>query len=304
MSTGTMYELQGEFSPLHERPDPEFGRFLKRAFKTVAPFAARMVVGAIPGVGAIAGPIAGNLVRSLTREQQEQLEAALHELGSGASGEAYGEFGAQEFGEFGAQEGEFSPETMYGEMSGEMTHEFAGAQEWSGEGEYSHEMAGMGEFGEFGEGEMQPEGEMGFGGAQGEMALMEQIAHEAAAAHNGAAAEALAGSLVPLATRLARASAPALRRATPALAMAAGRLAGAMRRHPATRPLVRVLPHVLTRTAQAMARGAGMGQPVTPQRAVRIMAGQTYRVFNKPDIAISILVRAGRRPRVAMRRAY
>ncbi|MBI0539369.1 hypothetical protein D9599_27990 [Roseomonas sp. KE2513] len=296
-----MYELQGEFSPLHERPDPEFGRFLKRAFKTLAPMAARLVVGAIPGVGAVAGPIAGNLVRSLTREQQEQLEAALHELGSGASGEAFGEFG-----EFGEQEGEFNPETMYGEMSGEMTHEFAGAQEWSGEGEYSHELGSLGEFGEFNEGELQPEGEMGFAGAgaQGEMALMEQIAHEAAAAHSGVAAEALAGSLVPLATRLARAGAPALRRATPALAMAAGRLAGAMRRNPATRPLVRVLPHVLTRTAQAMARGAGMGQPMPPQRAVRIMAGQTYRVFNKPDIAISILVRSGRRPRVAMRRGY
>ena len=145
---------------------------------------------------------------------------------------------------------------------------------------------------------------MGFGGAGGEMALMEQIAHEAAAAHNGVAAEALAGSLVPLATRLARAGAPALRRATPALAMAAGRLAGAMRRNPATRPLVRVLPYVLTRTAQAMARGAGMGQPMPPQRAVRIMAGQTYRVFSKPDIAISILVRSGRRPRVTMRRGY
>lgn len=306
MSAETMYETQGEFSPLHERADPEFGRFLKRAFRRLAPFAARLVAGAIPGIGGIAGPLAGNLVRSLTREQQEQLEAALHEVTSGGLGaqEAYGEFGTHEFHEFGMHEGEFSPETMLGEQSGESLHELGGMHEWSGEAGHSHE---LGEYGEIPDGEMHPEAELGLTHSEashGEAALMEQIAHEAAAAHNAVAAEALAGSLVPIATRLARGSAPALRRATPALAMAAGRLAGAMRRHPATRPLVRVLPHVLTRTTQAIARGAGMGQPVTPQHAVRVMAGQTYRVFNQPDIAISILVRSGRRRRVTVRRAY
>ena len=45
MSAETMYETQGEFSPLHERADPEFGRFLKRAFRRLAPFAARLVAG-------------------------------------------------------------------------------------------------------------------------------------------------------------------------------------------------------------------------------------------------------------------
>lgn len=305
MSAESMYEYQGEMTPLHERADPEFGRFLRRALRTIAPIAARVVAGAIPGVGGIAGPLAANLVRSLTREQQEQLEAALNELASGSAGGS-GEFGSHEFMEFGMGEGELAPESVMGEFSGEATHEF-GSQEWSGEAGHQHEFGGMGEFGDMREEEMHPEAELGLmhsEASHGEAALMEQIAHEAAAAHNTVAAEALAGSLVPLASRMARVSAPVLRAATPALVSASGRLAGVMRRNPATRPLLRVLPNVLIRTGQAMARTAAQGQPVSPQRAVRIMAGQTYRVFAQPDIAISILVRTGRRRRAMVRRRF
>lgn len=285
-----------EFTPLHFG-DREADQFIGSAFrrlkrmgvgnllKRIAPIAARVVAGAIPGVGAIAGPAAASIVGALTREQQEQLETALHEI---ASGEYGGEM--QEFGEFNEFQGEFGvqPESVLGEYSGEATHELTGMQEF---GE-----AGLNEFtGEFGESGMQEfgQGEV----SQGEAALMEQIAHEASVINNEIAAEALVGSLVPIANRLVRASAPALRRATPAIAIAAGRLANAMRRNPATRPLVRVLPSVLTRTARAIAAGDARGHRITPQRAVRVMAGQTYRVFNSPELTISILVRASRRRR-------
>lgn len=288
-----------EFTPLHFG-DREADQFIGSAFrrlkrmgignilKRIAPIAAKVVAGAIPGVGVLAGPAAASIVGALTREQQEQLETALHEIASGEYGGEMQEFGEfnefqGEFGEFGAQ-----PESVLGEYSGEATHELTGMQEF---GE-----AGLNEFtGEFQETGMQEfgQGEV----SQGEAALMEQIAHEASVINNEIAAEALVGSLVPIANRLARASGPALRRATPAIAVAAGRLANAMRRNPSTRPLVRVLPSVLMRTARAIAAGDARGYPMTPQRAVRVMAGQTYRTFNTPELTVSILVRASRRRR-------
>ena len=88
MATQYEYELEEEMSPLHEyeqEADPFFGR-IRRAIgglarralpllKRLAPIAARLVAGAIPGVGAVAGPLAGKLVGALTQEQQQELEA-------------------------------------------------------------------------------------------------------------------------------------------------------------------------------------------------------------------------------------
>ncbi|WLB58019.1 hypothetical protein [Bradyrhizobium japonicum] len=297
----TELNAEEEFTPLHFGEYHEADRFIGSAFrrlkrmgignilKRIAPFAAKIVAGAIPGVGVLAGPAAASIVGALTREQQEQLETALHEITSGEYGGEMQEFGESnefqqgEFGEFGAH-----PESVLGEHSGEATHEVAGMQEF---GE-----AGLNEFaGEFQETGMHESGQGE--GLQDEHALMEQIAHEASVINNEIAAEALVGSLVPIATRLARASGPALRRATPAIAVAAGRLANVMRRNPATRPLVRVLPSVLMRTARAIAAGDARGYRMTPQRAVRVMAGQTYRTFNTPELTVSILVRASRRRR-------
>ena len=307
----TMHEMHGEFTPLHEGPDQFISRrFLRRAFKFIAPLAARAVLGAIPGIGPVAAMVGGQLVSRLTREQQEHMETALHELASGEMGmHEFGahEYGAHEFGahEFGAHEmggmHEFGHgETVLGEHSGEMTHEFGGQHELGHEGEFSHE-AGETESGEAAHWEMHPESEFGAGhseAAHNEAALMELIAHEAATAHNAAAAEALAGSLVPLAMRMARAGGPALYRTTPALAMAAGRLNNAFRRSGATRQLSRVLPSILTRTVRALGQAAAQGRPVTPQQAVRMMATQTYRTLNTPEVTINILIRSGRRRRV------
>jgi len=304
---------ESEFSPLHyteQEADPFFGgafRRLKRLargrlggiLKRLAPIAARFVVGAIPGVGAVAGPLAGKLVAQLTREQQEHLEAALNEIVHGELGQEIPELGeSYETGEFGeAQEAESVPELGETLEAGE----FGEAQEL-GEGEAF-------ELGELGEGEWESEGnqehlehpESEFGvshseAAHQEAALMEQIAHEAATTQNEVAAEALIGSLVPMAMRVVR-SVPAAVRTTPALTRAASRLAYGLRRSPATRQLVRVVPQILARTARTLAASAARGRPIPPRQAVRVMARQTYRTFNTPEIVIRILVRSRRRQR-------
>jgi len=123
---------------------------------------------------------------------------------------------------------------------------------------------------------------------------MEQIAHEATHTASEAEAEALVGSLVPLATRAVRTAAPALQRVAPALARATGRLTGALRRSPATRPLIPTVPTILRRTSATLARQAAQGAPVTPRTAVRTMANQTYKVIGNPVICIHILIRSGR----------
>lgn len=309
------YETMTEFSPLHyteQEADPFLGGAFRRlkklargplgaALKRLAPIAARFVVGAIPGVGAVAGPLAGKLVASLTREQQEQLEAALNEIVHGELGQESQELGESfETGEF----GEIHESEWETGETGEVG-EFGEAQELGSahEGE-SYE---LGEFGELGEWESEgnhehqehPESEFGMPhseAAHHEAALMEQIAHEAATTHNEVAAEALVGSLVPLAMRVAR-SVPAAARATPVLTRAASRLAYGLRRSPATRQLVRVVPQILGRTARTLAASAARGRPIPPRQAVRVMARQTYRTFNTPEIIIRILIRSRRRMR-------
>jgi hypothetical protein len=123
---------------------------------------------------------------------------------------------------------------------------------------------------------------------------MEQIAHEAAHSSNEAEAEALAGSLIPIAMRGVRMASPALRTTAPALARATGRLVGALRRSPATRPLIRTVPTILRRTSAALNRAAASGAPVSPGLAVRTMANQTYRIMSSPTVCIHIMVRSGR----------
>ena len=168
----------------------------------------------------------------------------------------------------------------------------------------AYELGELGELGELAaEGNIEhlehPEREFGMAHtevAHHEAALMEQIAHEAATTQNEVAAEALVGSLVPLAMRVAR-SAPAVGRATPVLTRAASRLAYGLRRSPATRQLVRVVPQILARTARTLAASAARGRPIPPRQAVRVMARQTYRTFSTPEITIRILVRSSRRLR-------
>jgi hypothetical protein len=318
MATQYEYELEGEMTPLHEwemEADPFFGKIGKAlgglakralpALKKLAPLAARTVFGAIPGVGAVAGPLAGKLASALTREQQEQLEAVLQEAATAQLEASQYEFGQHEF----EGEGEFEnlrPEwealpSQYASPEYEGAQpEFEGEQlEFEGispefEGTH-HEFEAMNAHASY---EAHPEYEAGLPHSEAthqEAQLMEQIAHEASVVATEAEAEALVGSLVPLAVRSARTGAPVFRAAAPALARASGRLAGALRGSPATRPLVRALPTILRRTRSTLMRRAAQGAPITPRVAVRAMADQTYRVIGNPTICIRIIMRTRRR---------
>ena len=340
------YELTHEGSPLHEfefEADPFFGKafsrirriagpLIKRAapfLKKLAPIAAKIVAGAIPGVGVVAGPLAGKLVSALTQEQQHELESILHEASlphpefEMASHEAEFEGYNPEFQGYNPEMEGYNPE-MEGfnpELEGynpeleAYNPEFQGynpeTQHYNPEFEgYNPEFTAYNPEGahpEF-EAEMHPEFESGVGHsetAHQEAVLMEQIAHEAASSSNEAEAEALAGALIPIVMRGATSALPAMRSAAPALARATGRLVGALRRSPATRPLVRTVPTILRRTNVALNRAAASGTPVSPRLAVRTMADQTYRIMSSPTVCIHIMVRSGRlMRRNRMRRTY
>ena len=334
-------EFAYDMSPLHEQTweaDPFLGKAFKRLgrvaktlasraaplLKKLAPMAARLVVGAIPGVGAVAGPLAGKLVSALTQEQQQELEAILHEAASYEAGQM--ESMLPESEAWGQESWEFNPEQEISGYSPEAQLYNPEAESYNPEAqlynpeaqyfnpemhEYSPEAEAefLGEQ-EFGHPEAEvmfhPEAEAGLMHSESvhqEAVLMEQIALEAAHAANEAEAEALAGSLIPLAMRGARAAAPAIRRVTPALARATGRLVGGLRRSPATRALVPTVPTILRRTGAVLNRAAAAGTPVTPSLAVRTMANQTYRVMGNPGVCIQIMIRSGRMRRFP-RRGY
>jgi hypothetical protein len=113
-------------------------------------------------------------------------------------------------------------------------------------------------------------------------ALMEHLGHAASEAESEAEAEAFVGALIPLAARVIPRVAPAIMRAAPQLIRGVARVTRTLRRNPATRPLVRTVPTIVRRTAATLARRATRGRPVTPQVAVRTLAGQTARVLSNP----------------------
>jgi hypothetical protein len=114
-------------------------------------------------------------------------------------------------------------------------------------------------------------------------AMMEHLGHAAAATQSEAEAEALAGAIIPLAARVIPRAAPALMRATPGLVCGISGIVRSLHRSPSTRPLVRVVPAIVRRTALSIAQQAARGAPVTPQTAVRTLARQTMRVLGSPQ---------------------
>jgi hypothetical protein len=118
-------------------------------------------------------------------------------------------------------------------------------------------------------------------------ALMEHLGHAAATAQSEAEAEAFIGALIPLAARVIPQAAPAIMRAVPQLVRGVAAATRTLRSSPATTPLVRAMPTVVRRTAQSLARQAATGRPVTPQQAVRTLAGQTARVVSNPQQCVA-----------------
>ena len=314
------YEFEEEFSPLHEyemEADPFLGKafksigsIAKRAaplLKKIAPIAARVVAGAIPGVGGIVGPLAGKLTSALTQGQQQELEAILSEasMPTPEYGSVYQESGSP-YQEFESPYQEWANpefESVYQEWANpEFESVYSEYAQPESNGIYQ-EMEGLYQETDSG---AHPEFESGIPhsvAAHQEAMLMELIAYEAAHTPNEAEAEALAGSLVPLAGRSSRPTPPAVRAAIPALARATGQLVGSLRRSPATRKLIPAVSTILGRTNTVLSQAAAQGAPVTPKAAVRTMANQTYKVLSNPTVCIRILIRSGkmrRRPRNGM----
>jgi len=131
-------------------------------------------------------------------------------------------------------------------------------------------------------------------------ALMEHLGHAASEAESEAEAEAFVGALIPLAARVIPRVAPAIMRAAPQLIRGVARVTRTLRRNPATRPLVRAVPTIVRRTTANLARRVARGQPVTPQVAVRALAGQTAQVLSSPQQC----VHAYRRSRALDRRYH
>jgi hypothetical protein len=131
-------------------------------------------------------------------------------------------------------------------------------------------------------------------------AMLEHLGHAAAETHSEAEAEALTGAMVPLAARIVPPAAPVLMRATPGLVCGLAGVVRGLRRDPATRPLVRVVPAIVRGTAASIAQKTASGVPVTPQAAVRALAGQTLRVLGSPQSS----TQAFRRSRVLDRQFH
>jgi hypothetical protein len=103
------------------------------------------------------------------------------------------------------------------------------------------------------------------------------------------AAPRIAGRVLPrVLPRVAR----VFTRVTPQLTRGVTNLSRTLYRNPRTRPLLRVIPSIARRAVTTIARRAAAGRPVTPQAAVRILAGQNHRVLSNPQIVQSVLRRS------------
>jgi len=114
-------------------------------------------------------------------------------------------------------------------------------------------------------------------------AMMEHLGHAAAEAQGEAEAESLAGAMIPLAARVIPQAAPAITRAMPGLVSGVSGVVRRLHRDPATRPLVRVVPTIVRRTAANIAQTTSRGVAVTPQEALRVFARQILGVLGSPQ---------------------
>jgi hypothetical protein len=130
----------------------------------------------------------------------------------------------------------------------------------------------------------------------GEAAVMEVLAAQAAQADSEEDADAFIGALIPMAASLIPKLAPAAAKAgqavLPHLVSGAKNLASTLWKSPATRQLLHTVPTIARGTAATIAKQAAAGKPVTPQTAVRALAGQTAKVLQNPKRAAAVVRRS------------
>ena len=129
--------------------------------------------------------------------------------------------------------------------------------------------------------------------------MAEAMAHFAAQAEHELEAEAMVGAATTI--TLSARDRRALRRMIPHLVRGAAILTRILRMQRATRPMVRLVPTIIRRTAKTLRRNAASGQPITRQRAGAVMARQTRRVLSSPRYCTAALRRNVRAARVAVR---
>jgi hypothetical protein len=168
------------------------------------------------------------------------------------------------------------------------------------EGELEHEFES-----EF-ESEFEHEATLNPVSAGSALALMEHMAHEAAAAESESEAAEQFLPLIPLAAKallplamkalpvigkigakvggklLTKVAPKLLKRVVPNLTRGISQLTRGLFRNRSTRPLLRAVPNIARRTVTNLARQIASGRKVTPQTAARMLASQTKRVIANP----------------------
>jgi hypothetical protein len=243
-------------------------------------------------------------------------------------GEYEGEFENEYEGEY---EGEFENE-YEGEYEGEFENEYEGEYEGEFENEYESEafLAGLfrklapivrkiapiaanavgsaiaGQFESEGEFEGEFEGEYEYEAQP--RSLAEAFAAMASQAESEAEAEAFAGAAAASTLPL---KSPSMRQVCPGLVRGAATLTRTLRKSHKTRPLVKMLPVILTRVRKVLAQQIARGRQITPDLAARIMAKETLKVLGS-EMSVKTLmgssmgasrgIRSHRRQTGAMRR--
>ena len=124
-------------------------------------------------------------------------------------------------------------------------------------------------------------------------AMMEHLAHEAAAAESGHRAARMLLPIVPIAaSRVAATASRALPRVLPRLSHGVTTVAQGLFRRPQTRYLMRTIPTIVNRTVTSLARNVAQGLPVTPQSAIRTLTQHTSSMIRNPQLRAVALQRS------------
>ncbi|MGY6276570.1 hypothetical protein [Methylomonas sp. MgM2] len=111
---------------------------------------------------------------------------------------------------------------------------------------------------------------------------MDYLAEMAYATEDEDEAEAFLGALVPLAAKLLPRLGGAVSRVTPQLISGVSRVGKTLRRHPATRSMIRSLPGIVRNTTRDVARHYSKHGTVTGKQAAKYLARRTYQGLSRP----------------------
>ena len=109
--------------------------------------------------------------------------------------------------------------------------------------------------------------------------LAEAMADAASKAPSSTDAGSLAAASASAVTKKAP---PKVKRVTPVISSASGRLAKVFRKHPKARVLTKAIPTIQKRTVATLTKKAAKGKPVTPKTCKRVMIKHTAKVLKSP----------------------